>query len=111
MFEDSDSYLTGHNINRFVKNAIVSSFANQKKGYIFLETANPDGYENDIRKHIFKYIYLSPLDDKLRLEYLEHFLINFSASDIDCIKENLSLVGFSVKDLAHLAFIANVNLS
>ena len=111
LLEDSDSYLTGHNINRFVKSALLSSFNKHRGCYIFIETCNPGEYENDIRKHIFRYIYLSPLNDKLRIEYLQNFLKDFSASTIQQVKSRLSLVGFSVNDLQHLAYIASVNFS
>lgn len=111
LLEDSDSYLTGHNINRFVKSALLSSFNKHRGCYIFIETCNPGKYENDIRKHIFRYICLSPLNDKLRIEYLQNFLKEFSTSTIQQVKSGLSLVGFSVIDLQHLAYIASVNLS
>ena len=111
LLEDSDSYLSGQNINRFVKNALLSSFNKHQNSYIFIETCNPGDFENDIRKHIFRYIYISPLNDKLRLEYLQNFLDSFSAATINKVKSELSLVGLSVKELQHLAYIANVNLS
>ena len=111
LLEDSDSYLRGQNINRFVKNALLSSFNKHRNSYVFIETCNPDNYENDIRKHIFRYVYVSPLNDNLRLEYLQYFLNNFSETTINKLKSELSLVGFSVKELQHLAYIANVNLS
>ncbi len=109
LLEDSDSYLTGHNINRFVKSALLSSFNKHRNCYVFMETCNPGEYENDIRKYIFRYIYISPLNDKLRLEYLQNFLNGFSESVIQRVKSELSLVGFSVKELQHLAYIADVN--
>lgn len=111
LLEDSDSYLSGQNINRFVKNALLSSFNKHQNSYIFIETCNPGDFDNDIRKHIFRYIYVSPLNDKLRLEYLQNFLDSFSAATINKVKSELSLVGLSVKELQHLAYIANVNLS
>ena len=111
LLEDSDSYLSGQNINRFVKNALLSSFNKHRNSYVFIETCNPGDYENDIRKHIFRYMYVSPLNDNLRLEYLQYFLNNFSDATINKVKSELSLVGFSVKELQHLAYIANVNLS
>lgn len=110
LLEDSDSFLTGQNINRFVKNAILTSLNTHKDYYIFIETCNPGGYENDVKKQIFRFLYLKPLNDDLRIQYLMKFLNNFTSSVIEQVKDNLSLVGFSVKDLKHLAYIANVNL-
>ena len=111
LIENADSFLCGSDINRFVKNNLISVLNKRKDFFIFIETTNPAQFENDIKKNIFRYVYIKPLSNIERKNYLKLFLshhgIYVDCSDLDSIQTT----GFSVKDLKDTSYIASVFLS
>lgn len=108
LIENADSFLCGRDINRFVKNVLISVLNKRKDFFVFVETTDPSKFENDIKKNIFRYIYIKPLVEEERKNYLKMFLrlqgICVNGEDLDSIQ----MTGLSVKELKDISYIAKV---
>lgn len=108
LIENAESFLCGRDLNRFVKNALVSELNRNRGFFIFIETSDPSLFENDIKKLIFRYVYVKPLVEKERKNFLKLFLdingIKISEEDLDSIQTT----GMSVKDLKDASYIASI---
>lgn len=108
LIENADSFLCGRDINRFVKNILVSVLNKRKDLFVFIETTDPSIFENDIKKNIFRYIYIKPLIEDERKQYLKLFLSLQGISVKDEYLDTIQTTGLSVKNLKDSAYIARV---
>lgn len=108
LIENADSFLCGHDINRFVKNALISVLNRKNNFYVFIETTDPSQFDNDIKKNIFRFIYIKPLIEEERKKYLMQFL---NSNGIVVKKEeleNIHTTGLSVKELKEASYITSI---
>lgn len=108
LIENADSFLCGRDINRFVKNILISVLNKRKDFFVFIETTDPSNFENDIKKNIFRYIYIKPLIEEERKKYLKLFLSLQGIIVKDEFLNTIQTTGLSVKNLKDSAYIARV---
>lgn len=110
LIENADSFLCGRDINRFVKNILISVLNKRKDFFVFIETTDPSQFENDIKKNIFRYIYIKPLIEKERKNYLKLFLSYYGIIISDEELNSVQTTGLSVRDLKDTSYIVNLFL-
>lgn len=108
LIENADTFLCGRDVNRFVKNALISSIYSQKDIFIFFEVSDPSSFENDIKKRLVKYVNIKPLKRDERILYLKLFLQEQGLCFENVKFDNLYCEGFSVKDLKLTSFLTNL---
>lgn len=108
LIENADSFLCGRDVNRFVKNTLVSVLNKRKDFFVFIETTDPSQFENDIKKNIFRYIYIKPLVESERKNYFKLFLNTQGLRVSDEYLDKIQTTGLSVKNLKDSAYIASV---
>lgn len=108
LIENADSFLCGREINRFVKNTLVSVLDKKKDFFVFIETTDPSLFDNDIKKNIFRYIYIKPLVEEERKKFLFFFLNTYGICVDESNLDAIQTTGFSVKDLKDVSYIAQV---
>lgn len=108
VIENTNSFLCGHDVNRFVKNILLARIAQKKNVYFFFETSNPSSFDNDLKHLIFRYIYIKPNSEVDRRRYLQYFLsrlgINVEREDL----LGLNTTGLTVKNIEEVAFITKI---
>lgn len=108
LIENADSFLCGRDINRFVKNVLVSVLNMNNKFFTFIETTDPSLFDNDIKKNIFAYIYIKPLIEEDRKRYLAQFLKFYGITVSEEELNDVYTAGLSVKELKEVSYITSI---
>lgn len=111
LFEDSDSYMKGHAINHFVKNALISQINIRNDLFFVIETNNPADYSYDITRHTLYTIALKNLSNSRKVNFLEKFLSEYSFDLPSNLIAQISLAGLSIKDVKQIAMFTFVLVS
>lgn len=109
VIENTNAFLCGHDINRFVKNILLSRVAKKKNVYFFIETNNPSEFDYELKHLIFRYIYIKPTSEIDRLRYLQYFLSRYDIIIEMKDLNGLNTTGLTVKNLEEVAFVTKIN--